>query len=143
MFFLSTNSSTLEHITLSSGHIADVNAVLLVGGEGSVCVTGSRDRNVNLWDVRNGSEGVLLSTLKARGKFSTTHRGWVWCLAASGDLLASGSFDSYVKVWDLQAGGAERMVVNARAAVLCLSCQQHMLFSGSHDQKVNIYDTRG
>ncbi|XP_062841149.1 F-box/WD repeat-containing protein 9 [Trichomycterus rosablanca] len=137
-----SRTNSLEHITLSSGHIADINAVLLVGGEGLVCVTGSRDRNVNLWDVRSGSNGVLLNTLKARGNFSTTHRGWVWCLAASGNLLASGSFDSSVKLWDLQAGGAERMVLKSRAAVLCLSCQQHMLFAGSHDQKVSIYDTR-
>ncbi|MCI4385180.1 hypothetical protein PGIGA_G00047470 [Pangasianodon gigas] len=132
----------LEHITLSLGHIADVNTVLLVGGEGSVCVSGSRDRNVNLWDVRRGSSGVLLGTLGARGRYNSTHQGWVWCLAASSDLLASGSFDSTVKLWDLNAGGAERGKIQSRAAVLSLSCQDHMLFAGSHDQKVSIYDTR-
>ncbi|KAG7335070.1 hypothetical protein KOW79_001666 [Hemibagrus wyckioides] len=132
----------LEHIVLSSGHIADVNTVLLVGGEGSVCISGSRDRNVNLWDVRRSSSGELLGTLGARGRYNTTHQGWVWCLAASGDLLASGSFDSTVKLWDLNAGGAERGNIKSRAAVLSLSCQDHMLFAGSHDHKVSIYDTR-
>ncbi|XP_060748662.1 F-box/WD repeat-containing protein 9 isoform X2 [Tachysurus vachellii] len=132
----------LEHITLSSGHIADVNTVLLVGGKGSVCVSGSRDRNVNLWDVRTGSSGALLGKLGARSRYNTTHQGWVWCLAASGDLLASGSFDSTVKLWDLNTGGAERGKIQSRAAVLSLSCQDHMLFAGSHDQKVSIYDTR-
>ncbi|XP_047656527.1 F-box/WD repeat-containing protein 9 isoform X2 [Tachysurus fulvidraco] len=132
----------LEHITLSSGHIADVNTVLLVGGKGSVCVSGSRDRNVNLWDVRSGSSGVLLGKLGARSRYNTTHQGWVWCLAASSDLLASGSFDSTVKLWDLNTGGAERGKIQSRAAVLSLSCQDHMLFVGSHDQKVSIYDTR-
>lgn len=133
----------LEHITLSSGHIADVNTVLLVGGEGSVCVSGSRDRNVNLWDLRRGSSTALLGTLGARRRYNSTHQGWVWCLAASGNLLASGSFDSTVKLWDLNAGGAERGKIQSRAAVLSLSCQDHMLFAGSHDQKVSIYDTRG
>lgn len=132
----------LEHIVLSSGHIADVNTVLLVGGEGSVCVSGSRDYNVNLWDVRRGSNGTLLGQLGACGAFNTTHEGWVWCLAASSDLLASGSFDSTVKLWDLKAGGAERGTIRSRAAVLSLSCQDHMLFAGSHDKKVSIYDTR-
>ncbi|XP_060757500.1 F-box/WD repeat-containing protein 9 isoform X2 [Neoarius graeffei] len=132
----------LEHITLSSGHIADVNTVLLVGGEGSVCVSGSRDRNVNLWDLRRSSGGALLGTLGAHGRYNSTHQGWVWCLAGSGDLLASGSFDSTVKLWDLNAGGAERGKIQSRAAVLSLSCQDHMLFAGSHDQKVSIYDTR-
>lgn len=137
-----STAPALEHITLSSGHIADVNTVLLVGGEGSVCVSGSRDRNVNLWDVRRGSSEVLLGKLGARGSFNSTHQGWVWCLAASGDLLASGSFDSTIKLWDLNAGGAERGMIQSRAAVLSLTCQGHMLFAGSHDQKVTIYDTR-
>ncbi|XP_017575738.2 F-box/WD repeat-containing protein 9 [Pygocentrus nattereri] len=131
----------LEHITLPSGHIADVNSVLLVGGEGVVCASGSRDRNVNLWDLRRGPRGVLLRTLGGRGLFST-HRGWVWCLAANGPLLASGSFDSTVRLWDLEAGGTERGLIRGRAAVLCLSCQADTLLAGSHDQKVSIYDTR-
>ncbi|KAK3553265.1 hypothetical protein QTP86_032777 [Hemibagrus guttatus] len=135
-------TSALEHIVLSSGHIADVNTVLMVGGEGSVCVSGSRDRNVNLWDVKRSSSGVLLGTLGARCRYNTTHQGWVWCLAASGDLLASGSFDSTVKLWDLNAGGAERGNIRSRAAVLSLSCKEHMLFAGSHDHKISIYDTR-
>ncbi|XP_072550098.1 F-box/WD repeat-containing protein 9 [Salminus brasiliensis] len=133
--------SALEHITLPSGHIADVNSVLLVGGEGAVCASGSRDRNVNLWDLRRGPRGELLRTLGGRGLFST-HRGWVWSLAASGSLLASGSFDSTVRLWDLDAGGVERGLIRGRAAVLCLSCQGDMLFAGSHDQKICIYDTR-
>ncbi|KAK1799229.1 hypothetical protein P4O66_007477 [Electrophorus voltai] len=135
------HTRVLEHITLPPGHIADVNAVLLVGGEGAVCVSGSRDRNVNLWDLRQGSRGALLHTLGGHGSFST-HLGWVWSLAASGPLLASGSFDSTIRLWDLEAGGAEWGLIRGRAAVLCLSYQMHMLLAGSHDQKVSIYDTR-
>ncbi|XP_076844822.1 F-box/WD repeat-containing protein 9 isoform X2 [Brachyhypopomus gauderio] len=130
-----------ERITLPPGHIADVNAVLLVGGEGAVCASGSRDRNVNLWDLRQGPRGTLLRTLGARGSFST-HLGWVWSLAAGGPLLASGSFDSTIRLWDLEAGGAEMGLIRGRAAVLCLSCQANALLAGSHDQKVSIYDTR-
>ncbi|TSK87536.1 F-box/WD repeat-containing protein 9 [Bagarius yarrelli] len=133
---------SLEHIVLPSCHIADVNTVLLVGGEGSVCVSGSKDYNVNLWDVRGGSNAKLLAKLGACGPFATTHKGWVWCLAAGRDFLASGSFDSTVKLWDLTAGGTERGSIRSSAAVLSLSCRDHMLFVASHDQKVSIYDTR-
>ncbi|XP_029106207.1 F-box/WD repeat-containing protein 9-like isoform X3 [Scleropages formosus] len=100
--------------------------------------SGSRDGNVNLWDVR---KRVLLRTLGDPGLFST-HRGWVWCLAAHGPLLCSGSFDSTVRLWDLAAGGAERGLIQGRAAVLCLSCQDHVLLAGSYDKNVSIYDTR-
>ncbi|XDV12480.1 hypothetical protein PO909_001149 [Leuciscus waleckii] len=137
----SSTSSPLEHIILPSGHIADVNCVLLLGGTGALCASGSRDRNVNLWDLRDGSRGTLMHTLAGRGTIST-HRGWVWCLASSGPLLASGSFDSTVRLWDLEAGGAERGLIQCKAAVLCLSCERDTVLAGSHDQRLNIFDTR-
>lgn len=132
----------LECTTLPSGHIAQVNSVLLVGGEGAVCATGSRDWNVKLWDLQAGSRGTLLHTLGGQGDFST-HRGWVWCLASQGPLLASGGFDSTVRLWDLEAGGAERGLIRAGAAVLCLSCQTDVLLAGTFDKRVSMYDTRG
>ncbi|KAG8007042.1 Deoxyhypusine synthase, partial [Nibea albiflora] len=132
----------LECITLPSGHIAQVNSVLLVGGEGKVCATGSRDWNVKLWDLQGSSGGTLLHTLGGQGDFST-HRGWVWCLASQGPLLASGGFDSTVRLWDLQAGGAERGLIRPGAAVLCLSCQTDVLLAGTFDKRVSMYDTRG
>lgn len=132
----------LERITLPSEHIAQVNSVLLVGGEGKVCATGSRDWNVKLWDLQTGCGGTLLHTLAGQGAFST-HHGWVWCLASQGPLLASGGFDSTVKLWDLQAGGAERGLIRAGAAVLCLSYQPDVLLAGTLDKRVSMYDTRG
>ncbi|KAM7372112.1 hypothetical protein PAMP_009306 [Pampus punctatissimus] len=132
---------SLECITLPSGHIAQVNSVLLVGGEGAVCATGSRDWNVKLWNLQADSGGMLLHTLGGQGHFST-HLGWVWCLASQGPLLASGGFDSTVRLWDLQAGGAERGLIRAGAAVLCLSCQTDVLLAGTFDKKVSMYDTR-
>ncbi|KAJ8254213.1 hypothetical protein COCON_G00208250 [Conger conger] len=131
----------LQRFSLPSGHFAEVNTVLLVGGEGALCASGSRDRNVNLWDLRGGARGTLLRTLGGRGLFST-HRGWVWCLAARGPLLCSGSFDSTVRLWDLGAGGSERGLIQGGAAVICLACQSHTLVAGSYDKKVSIYDTR-
>ncbi|XP_071383965.1 F-box/WD repeat-containing protein 9 [Centroberyx affinis] len=131
----------LECVSLTSGHIAQVNSVLLVGDDGRVCATGSRDWNVKLWDLQVGSNGTLLHTLGGQGHFST-HRGWVWCLASRGPLLASGGFDSTVRLWDLEAGGAERGLIRARAAVLCLSCQTDVLLAGTFDKRISMYDTR-
>ncbi len=132
----------LKCYTIASGHIAQINSVLLMGGEGRVCATGSRDWNVKVWDLQAGSGGTLLHTLGGQGVFST-HRGWVWCLASQGSLLASGSFDSTVKLWDLQAAGAERGLIRAGAAVLSLSYQTDVLLAGTFDKRVNMYDTRG
>ncbi|XP_028268471.1 F-box/WD repeat-containing protein 9 isoform X2 [Parambassis ranga] len=132
----------LEYITLPLDHIAAVNSVLHLGGEGTSCATASRDRNVKLWDLQAGSNGTLLHTLGTRGEYST-HQGWVWCLASRGPLLASGAFDSTVRLWDVQAGGASTGLIRTGGAVLCLSCQTDVLLAGTFDKKVNMYDIRG
>uniref|UniRef100_A0A3B5MM48 F-box and WD repeat domain containing 9 n=1 Tax=Xiphophorus couchianus TaxID=32473 RepID=A0A3B5MM48_9TELE len=131
----------LECITLPSSHIALVNSVLLLGGKGAVCATGSRDYDVKLWDLEEGSNGALLHTLGRKGDF-TSHQGWVWCLASEGPLLASGSFDSTVRLWDLQAGGTNRGLIRTGSAVLCLSCQNDVLLAGTFNKRINMYDTR-
>uniref|UniRef100_A0A3B4BIN5 F-box domain-containing protein n=1 Tax=Periophthalmus magnuspinnatus TaxID=409849 RepID=A0A3B4BIN5_9GOBI len=131
----------LECITLPSDHIAQINTVLLVGGEGKFCATGSRDWNVQLWNLEAGPSGALVHTLGGQGHFST-HKGWVWCLASQGPLLASGGFDSTVRLWDLPTGGAERGTIKTDAPVLCLSFQDNMLLAGTFDRKVTMYDPR-
>ncbi|KAM9746140.1 F-box/WD repeat-containing protein 9 [Menidia menidia] len=131
----------LECVILPSDHISQVNSVLLLGGEGAVCATASRDYNVKLWDLQEGSNGTLLYTLGKQGDLST-HGGWVWCLASEGPLLATGGFDSTVRLWDLQAGGADRGVIRTGAIVLCLSCQTDLLLAGTFDKRINMYDTR-
>ncbi|AWP18801.1 putative F-box/WD repeat-containing protein 9 [Scophthalmus maximus] len=131
----SLHKKALECIALPTDHFAHINSVLLIGGEGKVLATGSRDRTVKLWDLQAGSSGTLLHTLVG-------HQGWVWCLACRGSLLASGGFDSTVRLWDLQAGCAERGLIRAGAAVLCLSCQPDVLLAGAFDKRVSMYDTR-
>ncbi|KAL2076537.1 hypothetical protein ACEWY4_027865 [Coilia grayii] len=73
---------------------------------------------------------------------ASAHRGWVWCLAEGGGRLASGAFDSTVRLWDLGAGGAPSAVITGRAPVICLSWQHHALIAGSHDRKISFYDPR-
>ncbi|XP_053296359.1 F-box/WD repeat-containing protein 9 isoform X1 [Pleuronectes platessa] len=131
----------LERITIPTNHIASVNSVLLVGGEGKVCATASRDWNVKLWDLQAGSTGTLLHTLGGQDALHT-HRGWVWCLASQGSLLASGCFDSSVRLWDLQAGGAVRGLIRTDSAVLCLSYQTDVLLAGTMNKTIIMWDTR-
>lgn len=131
----------LDRISLPLKHFARIDTILLMGGEATVCATGSRDRNVHLWDLQSDG-GKLRHTFAERGTFST-HQGWVWCLGSQGNSLASGAFDSTIRLWDLQACGADVGLIRTGAPVHCLSYQPDMLLAGTVDRKVNMYDPRG
>lgn len=132
---------TLDRVSLPLKHFAQIDTILLLGGEATICATGSRDRNVHLWDLQSDA-GKLRHTFAERGTFST-HQGWVWCLGAQGNSLASGAFDSTIRLWDLQACGAEMGLIRTGAPVHCLSYQPDVLLAGTIDRKVNMYDPRG
>lgn len=132
---------TLDRISLPLKHFASIDTILLLGGEATACVTGSRDRNVLLWDLQSDA-GKLRHTFTERGTFSA-HQGWVLCLGAQGNSLASGAFDSTIRLWDLQACGAEMGLIRTGVPVHCLSYQPDVLLAGTIDGKVNMYDPRG
>lgn len=65
-------------------------------------VSGSRDRSIAVVDLDNSIEsGEVKSELKANA-----HAGWVWdfCTVQNGEVLVSGGWDGFVKLWDMQQG---------------------------------------
>jgi len=114
-----------------------------VSPDGRLFASAGRDQTnapvVKIWDAETGKD---LHTLKG-------HRGFVWRVAFSPDgrYLASGSWDSTVKVWDLKAlESAEPVTLRGHAGFirsLAFSPDSRLLASASGHEghgEIKIWD---
>jgi F-box/WD-40 domain protein MET30 len=70
------------------------------------------------------------------------HTNGVTCLQFRDNILATGSYDSTVKIWDIESGEVIRTLTGHTLGVRCLQFDDHQLASGSLDGTVKIWDWR-
>ena len=99
-------------------------------------VTASTSLLLRLWDASNG---MMIRSWKA-------HEAPVLAMEcdASSTLMATGSADSTIKVWDIEKGFCTHNLKGHSGIISCLSfhpdAQRLLLASGSDDSKVKIWD---
>lgn len=101
------DAATGQHLDTLVGHIAGVSC-LAWGPDSNTIATGSDDKAIRLWDrvtgrpkttARRTVHGQEMAPLRG-------HHNYIHCLAFSpkGNILASGSYDEAVFLWDVRAG---------------------------------------
>ena len=68
------------------------------------------------------------------------HQNGVMCLQFSGSTLATGSYDTTIKIWDLESGEELRTLKGHTSGVRCLQFDDVRLISGSLDNTIRMWD---
>ncbi|KAE8750416.1 hypothetical protein FOCC_FOCC002710 [Frankliniella occidentalis] len=131
----SNMQSTMKHLSWRDLHVASIDAIMLIN-RGALCVSGSRDRSLAVWDV-NASNPCPITHIEA-------HKGWIWGLAAKSDSsFYTCSWDCTAKLWTLEDGRLTASdTFKSKTAMLCVACKPNLVAVGSFDKRVLLWDPR-
>ncbi|WAR24832.1 FBXW9-like protein, partial [Mya arenaria] len=72
-----------------------------------------------------------------------THKGWVWSMASQGDSLVTGSWDTYIRMWDTGDGNvALTYDKKLKTPVLGLYYEPNFIAAGGFDKRLHMFDPR-
>jgi F-box and WD-40 domain protein CDC4 len=109
-------------------------------------ITGSRDSSLRVWELpKLGDEQFIQTSSDMENKYFiralTGHHHSVRAIAAHGDTLVSGSYDSSVRVWKISTGELSHRLQGHTAKVysVVLDHERNRCISGSMDNTVRIW----
>ncbi|KAI8646541.1 WD40-repeat-containing domain protein [Parasitella parasitica] len=98
--------------------------------DSNLLVTGSRDRNLKMWNIRTGQ---LLRTLEG-------HTASVLCLQFDHRYIISGSSDGTLIIWDINTGRKLKTLKGHGESVLNVKLLGNTIVSCSKDRTVRTWD---
>ncbi|KAH8673429.1 WD domain-containing protein [Xylariales sp. PMI_506] len=110
------------------------------------CVSGSVERKTRPWkDVYRDRFRIGSNWKYGRCSIKTfrgEHTNGVTCLQFDDNILATGSYDSTIKLWDMERGKVIRTLQGHTQGIRALQFDDRVLVSGSLDATVKIWNWR-
>ncbi|KAL3818631.1 hypothetical protein ACJIZ3_004536 [Penstemon smallii] len=124
------------------GHTDWVTAIATPIDNSDMIVSSSRDKSLILWTLTKDDRtyGVPRRRLTGHGHFVQDV-----VLSSDGQFALSGSWDSELRLWDLQTGATARRFVGHTKDVLSVafSVDNRQIVSASRDKTIKLWNTLG
>ncbi|CAG5119883.1 unnamed protein product [Candidula unifasciata] len=133
-----------HHFKYSYNLFGGVDAVHLMK-DGQLVVCGDRSRTLNLIDFSKysgpDSDEVQMQDMLCHTD-RVVHQGWIWSIASAGNNIVTGSWDTYVRMFDVEAGCQLASNFKCHSSVLSLYAENNETIASCSDRKVYFFDHR-
>jgi len=134
-----------DHLVLRGelkGHNGWVTSIATTMQAPDMLLTASRDKSIISWTLTRDEEKYGIAQRRLTG-----HSHFVQDVAISSDgqFALSGSWDSTLRLWDLNTGNTTRRFIGHSKDVLSVafSADNRQIVSGSRDRSINLWNTLG
>ncbi|XP_045157904.2 F-box/WD repeat-containing protein 9-like [Mercenaria mercenaria] len=132
-----------NHFMLKEGFFAAVDVVHLMKN-GKYLAVGSRDRHLNIVDLTKydcENQDQIKDIIVASE--TKVHKGWVWSMASNDDTLVTGSWDTYIRLFDFNSGEIRKnSEIKLKSAILGLHFEPNFIAAGGFDKRLYMLDPR-
>jgi len=130
------------------GHNGWVTSIATTNAAPDMILSASRDRSIISWKISKDHRSDSFNEHYGQAhKRLTGHSHFVQDVAISvdGQFALSGSWDSTLRLWDLQTGRTTRRFIGHTRDVLSVafSADNRQIVSGSRDKAINLWNTLG
>ena len=134
-------------LSIDKAHVGKITAICMVGKDDKILASGGKDKTIKLWDITHWfdmrdyagktlkGKNILLKNLKG-------HKRTVTCLIKiNDDIIASGSKDCTIKIWDIQ----EKICLatlgsHTKKVSSLLSIDTSRFVSGGEDKTIHLWN---
>ncbi|KAM5485640.1 hypothetical protein McanCB56680_001942 [Microsporum canis] len=130
---------------LDRKRLKDTKRQVQLRAAGKEAVTGRQQQQHRPW------KAVYMDRFKVGmnwkyGRCTTTifrgHTNGVMCLQFDDNILATGSYDATIKIWDIETGKEIRTLRGHESTIRCLQFDDTKLISGSLDRTIKVWSWR-